>query len=86
MDLLSLISRVRITSYNVCYTKLLRIENLVEDSLKIENNILDTTSLVVKSLEMLNNDEKIEKIAYFIHIAIADGLSKIAIETSYNFV
>ncbi|GAA0129252.1 carbamoyltransferase HypF [Methanococcus maripaludis] len=58
------------------------IEKLVEESIKIENNILDTTSLVVKSLEMLNNNEKIEKIAYFIHIAIADGLSKIAIETA----
>jgi hydrogenase maturation protein HypF len=31
---------------------------------------------------MLNNNEKIENIAYFIHIAIADGLSRIAIETA----
>lgn len=62
--------------------KISEIETLVEDSLKIENNIIDTTSLIVKSLEMLNNNEKIEKIAYFIHIALADGLSKIAIETA----
>ncbi|MBB6401987.1 hydrogenase maturation protein HypF [Methanococcus maripaludis] len=62
--------------------KISEIEKLVEDSIKIENNILNTTSLVTKSLEMLNNDEKIEKIAYFIHIALADGLSKIAIETA----
>ncbi|MBA2853342.1 hydrogenase maturation protein HypF [Methanococcus maripaludis] len=62
--------------------KISEIEKLVEDSVKIENNILNTTSLVTKSLEMLNNDEKIEKIAYFIHIALADGLSKIAIETA----
>ncbi|MBA2840542.1 hydrogenase maturation protein HypF [Methanococcus maripaludis] len=62
--------------------KISEIEKLVEKSIKIENNILNTTSLVTKSLEMLNNDEKIEKIAYFIHIALADGLSKIAIETA----
>ncbi|ABO35833.1 (NiFe) hydrogenase maturation protein HypF [Methanococcus maripaludis C5] len=62
--------------------KISEIEKLVEDSIKIENNVLNTTYLVVKAIEMLNNNEKIEKIAYFIHIALANGLSKIAIETA----
>ncbi|ACV24887.1 carbamoyltransferase HypF [Methanocaldococcus fervens] len=45
---------------------------------KIKNNILDTTELIYKSYEMLLNDESKEKIAYFAHIYIADGLFEIA--------
>lgn len=62
-----------------------KIEKLVEESIEINDNVLNTTKIVQKCYEMLNNNETPEKIAYFIHIALSDGLSKIAVENAKKY-
>jgi hydrogenase maturation protein HypF len=55
-----------------------RFKGDIEVEPKIKNNILNTTELIYKCYEMLLNNESKEKIAYYAHIYIADGLFEIA--------
>ncbi len=57
--------------YNLCVEK--------SKNISIENNILNTTKLVFNCYNMLLNNYSKEFIAYYIHLAIGEGLSKIAI-------
>ncbi|WP_292461261.1 carbamoyltransferase HypF [Methanothermococcus sp.] len=65
--------------YNACL-------EMVKNDIKIKNNILNTTDLVYNCYKMLLNGFKKGFIAYYIHLAIADGLSEIAIKNAelYN--
>lgn len=56
---------------------------MVKQDIKIkEDNILNTTDLVHNCYKMLLNGFEKEYIAYYIHLAIADGLSEIAIKNA----
>ena len=55
-----------------------RFKGDIEVEPTIKNNILNTTELIYKCYEMLLNNESKEKIAYYAHIYIADGLFEIA--------
>ncbi len=57
---------------------------MVKNDIKIKNNILNTTDLVYNCYKMLLDGFKKEFIAYYIHLAIADGLSEIAIKNAEN--
>ncbi|XRO75689.1 carbamoyltransferase HypF [Methanocaldococcus sp. 28A] len=52
---------------------------------RIKNNVLNTTELIYKSYEMLLNNESKERIAYFAHIYIANGLFEIAKKLADRF-
>jgi hydrogenase maturation protein HypF len=54
----------------------------VENDIKIKNNVLNTTDLVYNCYEMFLEGFSREYIGYYIHMALADGLSKIAIKNA----
>jgi hydrogenase maturation protein HypF len=55
---------------------------MVKNDIKIKNNILNTADLVYNCYKMLLNGFEKEFIAHYIHLAIADGLSEIAIKNA----
>ena len=55
---------------------------MVKNDIKIKNNILNTTDLVYNCYKMLLGGFEKEFIAYYIHLALADGLSEIAIKNA----
>ncbi|AEH07577.1 carbamoyltransferase HypF [Methanothermococcus okinawensis] len=61
------------------YTKCLK---MAKNDIEIKNNILNTTDLVYNCYNMLLNGFKKGFIAYYIHLAIAEGLSEIAMKNA----
>ncbi|XRP96174.1 carbamoyltransferase HypF [Methanocaldococcus sp. 16A] len=62
-----------------------RFEGDIDVEPRIKNNVLNTTELIYKSYEMLLNNESKERIAYFAHIYIANGLFEIAKKLADRF-